>query len=78
MPSENLARVMGPEDMPGTHGPLYCGDLVVLNSGGPLLLVVDIDGEQVTASPMDGEEMTLPRLCFSLIGRRGNPKDNKG
>ncbi len=43
------------------------GDLVRLNSGGPIMLVVDVEGRQITTSwkSVDGiEEWTLPRPCF--------------
>jgi len=61
---DTVARV---ERMPGTRVSLRAGDLVVLNSGGPLLLVVDVATDCVTASMADGTEIALPRPCFSLI-----------
>lgn len=62
-----LDKVAESERMPGTRVALRAGDFIVLNSGGPLLLVVDIAGDNVTASLEGGIEIALPRRCFSLI-----------
>lgn len=47
--------------------PVGVGSVVRLNSGGPRMLVVDIDGDSLTTAwrGSDGgiTEATLPRLC---------------
>lgn len=48
------------------------GDVVVLNSGGPNSLIVDLDGRgNATASwrAPDGEmqELEMPEACFTLV-----------
>ena len=46
------------------------GDLVQLNSGGPILTVVDIEHDQITVAWRDKAqiaEITLPRMCFSPL-----------
>ena len=67
-PSSRIARVARVDEIPGTQGPLF-GDHVRLNSGGPLMLVVDIDGERIAAATDDGREYELPRPCLSLLAR---------
>lgn len=47
--------------------PIGVGSVVRLNSGSPRLLVVDVDGENVTVAwqTSDGsQEMTSKRVCF--------------
>jgi hypothetical protein len=48
--------------------PLQIGDYVQLNGGGPILLLVAIDGENVTVAwrHADGEvsEASLPQSCL--------------
>lgn len=46
------------------------GDLVYLNSGGPIMLVVDASGREITVAwkDVDGiEEYTLTRRCFHRV-----------
>ncbi len=48
------------------EAPINLGDHVMLNSGGPVMLVVDVEGENVTASWRTGsgiQEATFPRAC---------------
>jgi hypothetical protein len=51
--------------------PLFVGNTVHLNSDGPALLVVDVDGDNVTAAwrSKSGKycEHTLPAICFHRI-----------
>lgn len=42
------------------------GDFVVLNSGSPKMLIVDIEGEMVIAAVRD-KELKLPRPCFTRL-----------
>lgn len=48
--------------------PLGIGDVVYLNSGGPALLVVDVNGENLTSAWRDNhgniQEMELASVCF--------------
>ncbi len=49
---------------------LRLGDVVRLNSGGPNMLIVDLDGSgQVTAAYHDDEvyEVTLPTVCCCRV-----------
>jgi len=50
--------------------PLRMGDRVQLNSGGPIALVVDIDGDQITVAWTDNaqiDETVFPRLCVHRV-----------
>jgi len=47
--------------------PLRIGDRVQLNSGGPVALVVDLDGEAITVAWTDAakiDESVFPRACI--------------
>lgn len=66
IPASVLQKVTDATDVPGAKERLHVGDTVQLNSGGPLLLVLDIDADRVTAG-RPGEELTLPRACFSYV-----------
>jgi hypothetical protein len=46
--------------------PLYLGNRVQLNSGGPISLVVDIDIETVTVA-WNGAEAVFPRPCVHRV-----------
>jgi uncharacterized protein YodC (DUF2158 family) len=49
-----------------TYGSAYCiGDYVVLNSGGPTLLVVDFENGKVVCAQSDGTEHVFPQACVS-------------
>jgi hypothetical protein len=71
IPLPKLALVARAEDMPGTQVPLLIGDWVMLNSGSPLLLVTDVDGNIVHAATSDGAEHQFERQCLIFIGRDG-------
>lgn len=50
--------------------PLLLGNLVVLRSGGPRMMVVDTDGETVVTAWRDGEgccEASFPTLCLHRV-----------
>lgn len=50
--------------------PDFIGDVVVLNSGGPTMLVVDIDGECVTVAHRHAGivyEHKFPRPCLTRL-----------
>jgi hypothetical protein len=64
--SSSLELVTRLEDIPGTRGPLHIGDKVRLNSGGPVMLVVDVKGDHITVATPD-QEYTFPRPCLALI-----------
>lgn len=54
----------------GDEPPIGLGDLVRLNSGGPPMMVVDLDGKNVTAAWRSGqkiEERTFPEVCVHRI-----------
>ncbi len=64
--ADRLVRVARVEDIPGTTERLHIGDRVRLNSGGPVMLVVDIDGCRiVTATP--NHEYMFARPCLTLL-----------
>jgi hypothetical protein len=70
--SSDLVVVGGPYPLPGTTGPVAIGDRVELASGSPELIVVDIDGDRVTAALREAgresvEEVTLPRICWRRL-----------
>ena len=64
--SSSLELVARMEDISGTREPLLVGDKVRLNSGGPVMLVVDVQGEHITAAVPD-QEYSFRRPCLSLI-----------
>jgi len=70
---EDLEVVGSPEDYQDVRDkPLGIGSLVQLNSGGPRLLVVDLDTEgRLTAAWRDAsggeQEISLPAVCFHRI-----------
>lgn len=46
------------------HAPiLKIGDRVTLASGGPTMLVVDLNGDDITCGWSDGE-ITVPAICL--------------
>ena len=60
---EHVARVSSP---PADNPPLGWGERCRLLAGGPVLLVVDLEGPDLTvASPT--REMTLARLCLRRV-----------
>jgi hypothetical protein len=65
----DLVLIAGPEAYQDPREPpLAVGDCVQLNSGGAVLLVVAVDGDNLTVAWRDqaGEthERTYPRVCF--------------
>lgn len=56
---------------PCSGGGLRIGDVVTLNSGGPRMLVVDLNGDRVTVSWKDAAgcavEREMPRVCVSKV-----------
>jgi uncharacterized protein YodC (DUF2158 family) len=70
-PVSSLRVVARGEDMPGTRERLHLGDRVTLISGGPPMLVVDVDGDNVAVSWKDDAggvvEDAFSRGCLSLI-----------
>ena len=69
-PASQLEIVARAEDIPGIRERLHIGDRVRLNGGGPLLLVVDLADNNVTAAWRDGSvvtEATFNRRCLSYV-----------
>lgn len=57
-------------DIPGTRERLHIGDRVALNSGGPVMLVVDIVPAGVVASWRDAKrsyESLFSRVCLRRV-----------
>ena len=49
--ASSLRHIAGPEEFQDAREPeVGLGDLVRLNSGGPIMLVVDVDGDVVTTA----------------------------
>ena len=57
-----LIRAGTPPDLQ----PRQIGQNVRLNSGGPVMLVVDVDGMTITVAYLDGE-LTIPAACLQCI-----------
>ncbi len=52
VPGCRLARIARAGGMLGTGAAMRIGDIARLNTGGPELLVVDVDGETITAASL--------------------------
>lgn len=53
--------------IPGTNGPLFVGDRVTLNSGGPLMTVVDFGETHLVAATPNGVEHSYPLECVRRV-----------
>lgn len=67
VPASRLVRVAGLDDLPGNRESLSIGDVVMLNSGSPEMMVVDFQRDMVIVAAEDGEECAFPRPCLSLV-----------
>jgi uncharacterized protein YodC (DUF2158 family) len=68
-PAAAIALVARGVDIPGTREQLHIGDCVRMNSGGPLMLVVAMEGESVTvawSAAGKSVEATFHRLCLAF------------
>lgn len=73
IPIDQLIVVASLDELPDNR-PLFLGNRVRLNSDGPALLVVDIEGDAVTVAWRSkfGEylEHTWPAICLHRSSRR--------
>ena len=71
--SNAITLVAASEDFQRQHKlPLQLGDIVSLNSGGPRMMIVDLDGDGGSAVSWWGadgatQEMSIPLACLHRV-----------
>ncbi len=69
-PAHSLGLVARAGEIAGTGERLHLGDRVRLNSGGPVMLVVDCDGDRFVVAWSDAgkiREASFKRACLSYL-----------
>lgn len=66
-----LIKISDAEAFQDAREPMFCvGSIVMLNSGGPLMLIVDVDDDRFTCAWRNrGEiaEAIFPRVCIHRV-----------